>query len=283
MPSPLPKTLARCIVLLVCSLSISACSSAPEPKKDSALIDTTASASVQDTEATRKQETDSLIRAANAAVITKAWPRAIKAYDQAIALNPQSWEFLVDKAILQAKTADFPGAIESMRQAMRQGADKNAKAWVELGNIYQNRGMYHEAIRAYRVALGLEEQGRPETLLNLSSAYIFISKFQDANDTLNYVLQKSPNDPRALHNQALIAQLQKDHAAAVQMYDALLLKHPNFAQSHYNRGHVLMLMNQYEDAIGSFSRYVELEPDGPYANRAKNMVTSLTQRMHESR
>jgi tetratricopeptide (TPR) repeat protein len=64
---------------------------------------------------------------------------------------------------------------------------------------------------------------------------------------------------------------------AVEIYDLILAKVPNSAETHNNRGAVLQLMGRHKDALACFDRAIALKPD--YANGHFNRGLTLKQ-MH---
>lgn len=219
-----------------------------------------------------QSEVDALVEAAKRSLEAQKWETAIEAYDRAIQIDPNNWELYADRAIAESKKPNFIAAIASMRKAMELGGEREWKAWFNLGNIYQNRGLYNESIEAYRVALGFQDKPHLDTLINLSSGYIFLSRFDEATATLDYIIEISPREPRAFHNLALILHMQRKFPEAEKAYAEVHDLAPDFAQSYFNRGDVLATLKRYEEAVASFERYVELEPNGPYVRRAKNLI-----------
>lgn len=221
------------------------------------------------------------ITKANIAIEARDWDKARVAYDQAIQADPNNWELYMDRAIMESKNRDFRTALATMRSAMEMGGERDWLAWYNLGNIYTNRGMYTEASTAYRVSLGLQDAPHMETLLNLSGAYIFLFKFDDARATLDHMLTITPSDHRIIHNHAMIFHLEQRYDEALAGYDSALELEPTFAQSHFNRADVLSKLKRPEDARAAYQDYLEHEPAGAYAKRARNRIEMLTQTINK--
>lgn len=227
--------------------------------------------------------------AASAPFITKAtvaleandWKRAIQAYNKAIEADPNNWELYMDRAIAESKKPDFRTALASMRTAMEMGGDRDWLAWYNLGNIYTNRGMFAEASTAYRVSLGLQDTPHMETLLNLSGAYIFLFRFDEARSTLDHMLTMTPSDHRVIHNHAMIFHLEQRYDEALAGYDNALELEPTFAQSHFNRADVLSKLKRPQEARAAYQAYLKYEPEGAYATRARNRIEMLTQKINK--
>lgn len=219
-----------------------------------------------------KRRYDANLKAAEIAIKDEDWRLAAKAYKRAIEANPNEWELYMDLAVVQSKIPQFLNAIDSIEQAIDRGGAEDWRTWYNLGNIYQNRGMYAESIEAYRVSRTFQEKPHIPTLLNISSGYIFLRRYEEAKETLDYIASLSPREVRIYHNLALIDHLQRKYDVALKGYEQALDLDPKFAQSHYNRGDVLINLKRYDEAAAAYGEYVRLEPEGPYIKRARNKI-----------
>jgi len=215
---------------------------------------------------------DANLKAAKIAVEEEDWRLAAKAYKRAIVANPNEWELYMDLAVVQSKIPQFLNAIESIEQAIDRGGAEDWRTWYNLGNIYQNRGMYAESIEAYRVARTYQDKPHVPTLLNIASGYIFLHRYEEARETLDYLATVSPREVRIYHNMALIDHLQRKYQPALEGYDRALELDAKFAQSHYNRGDVLINLKRWDEAAAAYGEYVRLEPEGAYIKRAKRKI-----------
>lgn len=222
-----------------------------------------------------KEASEALVQKALESVASRDWRNAERYYGAAIKNDPDNWRLYMDRAIAQSKVPDFLGAISTMRQALEKGGEREWVAWFNLGNIYQNRGMYYESIQAYRVAHGLTTEPNLDILVNISSGYIFLGQYDEAQETLSYILSIEPQELRALHNEAMILHLQREYDKALLAYDAVLAIDSSFAQSHFNKGHAFTALKRFREGAAAYERYLQIEPDGPYATRAKTRAEAL--------
>ena len=195
------RHLSLTFTLLFLALTISTgCKSKPETKDSEELI----KEMPEEKSRVNKEASEAFVKKALDAVALKDWRTAARQYGNAIKNDPDNWRLYMDRAIAQSKTPDFLSAISTMRQAMEKGGEREWIAWFNLGNIYQNRGMYYESIQAYRVAHGLTSEPNLDVLVNISSGYIFLGQYDKAQETLSYILSIEPQELRALHNEAMI-------------------------------------------------------------------------------
>ncbi len=260
------------------------CKSSPQPQNPTAeetVLTNTPQATAQAPDAEQsEQDVAYWTKKADEAIAGEQWEAASAAFTQALELRPNDWELYLDRAIVESKQPDFLSAIADIERAMELGGKRDWRTWFNLGNIYQNRGLYAESVEAYRVAIGLQDRPHLPTLLNLASGYTFLRDFDAARTTLEYVLGLSPSDPRALHNLALLEHMQRKFTEALEGYQMALDADPTFAQSHFNRADVLAELQRYEEAAAAYERYIELDPDGPYVVRARRRAKSMRQRAY---
>ena len=189
------------IGLAIClAFSLTACTTSPDTKDSGSgdLIKETPELSGQG-----NKDISAEISAGNAAFASGKWADAADAWGSAASKRP-SWDVHMNHAIALSLKPDFEGAIAEMDKAMNAGGDQQWQAWFNLGNIYTNRGLYEEAITAYRAGLSLHSQPHIDSLLNISAGYMFLARYDDARATSDYVVQLAPDDPRGHHNLALI-------------------------------------------------------------------------------
>lgn len=218
------------------------------------------------------QEAKTFVSEGDRALSQKNYAAAAKSYAKASAIAPH-WQIFLNQAIALAKSHSFEESIKSMRLAVEHGGKNKHTVWFNLGNIYQNRGMYEEAIDAYRVAISLSQGPDFESILNISSALLFVQRYDEARATAEKLIELNPKDPRAYHNLALIPQMQKNYPKALEAYERVHEVDPNFAQAYYNKADALGSgMKRYSQSIKAFEKYIELAPNGPYITRAKRYI-----------
>jgi tetratricopeptide (TPR) repeat protein len=207
---------------------------------------------------------------------------AEQAYARALSRYPEAWELRMNRAIALSHIPDFEGAMGEMRQAAQQGGKESWLFWYNLGNLYQNRGMYEESVTAYRAALSLHRTPNVDILLNLGAGYLFVQRYEEARQTFDYVVELAPRDPRAYNNLALLLQMQRKYPEALAAYEQVHMLDPNYAQAYFNKADMLGGgMNRHAEAIAAFERYIELEPNGPYVGRAKNRIDVMRAKLNK--
>lgn len=197
---------------------------------------------------------------------------AVADFKQASKRHVERWDIHMNMAIAYSRDAKFNEAINAITLAFQNGGDKEPLVYFNLGNIYQERGLYAEAVAAYRAGLAVGDPKDLDMLVNLGAAYLFSFEYENATATYEYVRSIAPDDPRPVHGLGLVLQAQNRYADALDMYEQANMLAPNFAQTYFNKSWVLAALGRWDDAIRSMETYLEKDPGGPYASRAKTHI-----------
>lgn len=269
------RTLATAIVLGLVG-STTACSSAPAEQEAVAV-------EVQETRSEEGPSAQELFLQGNRALDAAEFEQAAAAYAEAVEADPQRWDAHLNHGIALVHVRKFDAAINAFDQALRQGGEGEPKVYLNLGNAYQERGMYGASIEAYRA--GLAVAGRPDVdlLVNLAAGYLFLRRNEDARATYQHAREVAPDDPRALHGLALVMQMEEKYEDALRTYKQVHAMAPDFPLSYFNRGYVLGLLQRYPEAIEALERYRQIDPEGPYLKRAKNLKRNFQEKLDAGR
>lgn len=265
-PNPIPLMLPS---LVLCVSMFVGCSSTPDKPDDALVSDTT-------TTTTKKMSVEQLVKNGDLALSNNRYKDAVALYKRALAIRPNQWQIHHNMAIAQSHIPNFRAAIVTIKQAMDQGGEQDARVWFTLGNLYQNRGLYEESIQAYRASLSLDDSPNVDTLVNISAAYTFLYQYDNAQKTLDYLLTLAPRDPRVHHNIAFIQHLQKNYKEAETLYDYVHELDPTFSHSYLNHADMLRINNQCSEAVPLYNKYTEVAPNGPYSVQVRTGLTSCT-------
>jgi cytochrome c-type biogenesis protein CcmH/NrfG len=131
--------------------------------------------------------------------------------------------------------------IDQMQQATRV-SPKDPQAWINLGNTLMDAQRFGEAVDAYEKALVLEPKN-VNLLVDLGTCYRGVGKFDKA----------------------------------VGMYRTALKINPSFPNGHLNLGVVLGFdLHNKAEGIKELKRFLELIPNGPQADSAKQAIQELS-------
>ena len=200
-------------------------------------------------------------------------------------------EFNAGKTAMEAK--DYATAEQHFQKAGELDPSQIA-VWSSLGDTEyalaktqpatQNKATYEKAAEAYKKALALKPDDA--ALYNqLGNVYGAAGKIPEATEALTKAAQLDPAmAAKAYYNLGanLVNTGKTDEAA--DFFKKAIDADPNYADAHYQYGITLMAKAQV-DASGKitppegtaeqFQKYLELKPDGPFAQSSKDMLTQL--------
>ncbi|MGY5860838.1 MAG: tetratricopeptide repeat protein [Candidatus Thorarchaeota archaeon] len=116
---------------------------------------------------------------------------AVKAYDEALAIDNMIFEIWFNKAASLYGLADFKKAKESYEKALEINPE-DAEAWNNLGNSHSKMGNGHEAIEAYTRAVALKPD-YAEAFYNKANAHFIEQEDQRAIAYAEVALELNPS------------------------------------------------------------------------------------------
>ncbi|HEU5231250.1 MAG TPA: tetratricopeptide repeat protein [Terriglobales bacterium] len=198
------------------------------------------------------------------------------------------------QADMQAKNYDQ--AVTTMQQAEQADNGQHHQVYGVLGAAYLNDKKYPEAIDALNKAVQLATAGTaaaaPNTKAmlasyydNLGQAYAKSGKIPEAVDAYNKEVEQDPTHAsQAYYNEGAVLTNAGKTDEANAAFTKSIQADPNHADSYYQRA-INSLQKATVDKSGKmvappgtvddFNKYLELQPTGPYAEGAKQMLDSL--------
>lgn len=194
------------------------------------------------------------------------------------------------------KAADYQTAIDNFNKAGQLDASQVA-VWNSLGEAYtglastqtgdEKNKSYDQAIAAYNKSLALKPDDA-SVYNQIGNIYGSEKKMPEATQALSKAAQLDPTmAAKAYYNMGanLVNSGQSDQA--VEFFQKAIQADPNYADAHYQLGICLMGKAQVDNKTGKitpppetaeqFQKYLELKPNGPYAQSSKDMLASLGQ------
>lgn len=165
------------------------------------------------------------------------YPRALAAFERAVAADPKSAEARNWLGVALMEKADLPGAIAALRQAVALDP-RHGRAWTNLGAALVRSGDYAEAVKVFERALALEPNSRAAHM-NLGMA---LRETGDADAALTHLRRVADLDPQHAGVRYEIGQTLRqrgDLEAAVAAFEQALALDPELREGYYALGAAL--------------------------------------------
>ncbi len=234
---------------------------------------------------------------------------AMKAYEKSVAIDPAFAEALNNLGVLQRESGDLASAIASLERAVALDPDFTA-ARFNLGLAYEDAKRFADAEEEYLATID-QTPGDPIPRINLAMMYLDLDRLDDAaaqlracvpsvrSDVLlsiavgeGFRRAKRPDEAIPVLRNALqvagdppptelLAELSlayyaiEDYDAAEELMGQAVKQNELDPAIHYAYGSILAKQGKVGKARTHLRRAEALDPDGPYADRARRRLDSL--------
>ena len=192
------------------------------------------------------------------------------------------------------KVTDYQTAIDNYNKAAQIDANQEA-VWAGLGDAEYGLGQvqtgddrtkdFDAAIDAYKKVLAINPN-EAAIYNQMGNIYGAEKKMPEATDMLTKAAQLDPTmAAKAYYNMGANLVNAGNSDQAIDFFQKAIAADPNYADAHYQLGICLMGKAQVDTKTGKitppagtadqFQKYLELKPDGPYAQSSKDMLASL--------
>ncbi|RCJ19698.1 hypothetical protein A6770_06045 [Nostoc minutum NIES-26] len=222
--------------------------------------------------ATQTNQNPTFTTSPNAAIQAQAWfyqglrqaksgdlLGAIASYDQAIELNPNSYEYWFNRGLTLFHLEHFTEAIASYNQAIELKPD-HYKAWYNRGGTLGEIGYFEDAIASFEQAIEIHPD-YPEAWAGKGLALLKLGRIWEAIASYDQALQLQPQDQENWYFRGIALALAEQHEDAIASYDEALEIQPDYHEVWIDRGVVLFNLKRWSDAIASYDKALEIQPN----------------------
>jgi tetratricopeptide (TPR) repeat protein len=118
-------------------------------------------------------------------------------------------------------------------------------------------------------------QGKPVTIGTACALAVEEHRrgnFPAALELYDLILKRAPDYAEGHNNRGVILQALKRYAEALASYDQAIALKPGYANAHFNRGTVLKKLTRRDEALASYDRAIALKPDQVEAHNNRGVV-----------
>lgn len=212
----------------------------------------------------------------------RQWEQAIDSYESALKKNSERADIYRNLGIARASNNDFEKAIEAFENALTHGGDDDPEVYYNLGNVYQQRGLYDPALKAYRTSLSYRDDLDVDTLVNIGVVLTVLDEREKAREAYERAQQLAPRDPRIQHGIATLLYLEQEPRQALDAYSQVHSMDSEYAPAYYDKARPLADLERWRDAVDALETYLEVAPDGKYADKAKGRLEMYRDKLGEA-
>ena len=200
------------------------------------------------------------------------WEKAEKNFLQLLEKYPKSSFIPLTLGNIYYSTGQLKKSIEWYLKALEVEPDWSV-AYYRLGETYFRRGQLMKSLEAFNKVVEMKTQSHA-----MASYFVGLISFFLGRDSASETAFSKFHDiaPESMISNFFLAQLKikkNEFAEAVSLLEELLVETPNLSEGHYMLGQAYYGLHRNSDAIKSFRKVLEINPED---QRAKNKLTLMT-------
>ena len=191
---------------------------------------------------------------------------AVEYFQKTIQYSPDYAEAYNNLGNVYKEKRQFEEAIGCYQKAVELKPDL-ATAYYNLGVIYQEKKDYDEAINYYKKALRYDPSNH--NMQNILGMALYtkgqlngdVSSLRESEKVFRQILKFHPNDFGSYCNLGSALKLQGKMTEAIDSYRKAVDLNPDFTEAHYNLGVALQETGHGDEAIRYYQKAIELDPN----------------------
>ncbi|HAB36855.1 MAG TPA: hypothetical protein DCE52_02430, partial [Rhodobacteraceae bacterium] len=144
-----------------------------------------------------------------------------------------------------------------------------AKAFFNIGNVYQENHHYQDAVKAYTKALEIDSN-YADAHINMGNTLGKMGKFEQQVAEFEKALALRPDNATAHNNMGNALKKLGKITQAVDAYEHAITISPSYAEAYYNLGNSLIILGNFQQAAQAYLDALKYKPD--FLSAAKNLV-----------
>lgn len=179
-------------------------------------------------------------------------------FEQTLKAFPDSYHAWTGLGTTRSARGEYEQAREAFDRALKLNP-RHAEAWHNLGQTLAREGDWDGARRAFQQALDI----RPDDLgdlIGIAKTAIEAGRFEEAEHALRAADRAHPESLEPLFWRGMFEASQRNFPTALERFDQLLAREPDYGDAHLQRGKVLRILGENQEAVRAFGRACELLP-----------------------
>jgi len=168
---------------------------------------------------------------------------------------------------------DYHSAVSIWRSSIN-AVPENARAYVNLGRVFESQGSVYKALECYQKAVRLQPRSAVAHY-NLGQAFSQLNMTSQAVKHYRIAISLKPAFFAAHNNLATALACRGESEQALEHYEKALELAPDNALVHYNVARLQNSLGRTEKAILHFRRALEISPDFEQAGKELNKLLKV--------
>lgn len=168
---------------------------------------------------------------------------------------------------------DFDVAAERCSLAI-EDAGRSADEWFQEALDRENQGDYSGAIQAYGNAIERETDD-PILHFNLGNVLYAAQRLPDAEQQFRRAVELDQNYVEAWNNLGTVLADLTRYDESIEVFERAIDVFPLYADAHFNLGDVYSTLGKSESAHQHWKRYLQLDPNSPWAADVRSRLEQL--------
>jgi serine/threonine protein kinase len=210
----------------------------------------------------------------------KCYEEALKAYEEAIRLDPNYAIAHTSKGYVLYRMRSYEEALKAYEEAIR--LDPNyAIAHTSKGRTLTELKRYEEALKAYEEAIRLDPN---YVIAHTSKGYALteLKHYGEALRAYEEAIRLDPNYAIAHANKGNTLNELNRYGEALRAYEEAIRLDPNYAIAYANKGNVLIVLKYYSEALIAYEEAIRLDPNDAADHASKGYVLTKLKRYDEA-
>ncbi len=178
---------------------------------------------------------------------------------------------------------NYSEAAAKFQEFLAQSPD-SYRVYINIGNCYRKLEEFENAVAAYTVVLDKvqEETGSlsgseiaSSALTAIGETYMQQGDLDKANASLQKAMAIFPEDETLAFNIGEILFTQGNAASGVEYFNKAIEIKPEWGSPYRQKGYALLNLADYQGALASFQKFLELAPDDPRAPAVQALIPQL--------
>jgi len=186
--------------------------------------------------------------------------KAIEYYSKAISISGKD-AYLYNLGAVYRQANVPEGALKAYQQALAVNP-YSSKMYFMIGNVYLDKSDPENAAKYYELGLKLEP-GSAEMLTNLGVAYAQLKKYAEAMNAFNRSLAVNPNIAESHYGMGFVYYGQKDYQNAINAYIKALSVNPSMIQAWTSLAITYTESGHADKAPECYQNVTRLRPNNP--------------------